>query len=112
MIQRDGCRCTFRMSCLDADWVALAGEFNQWNTGSHFLTRLNNQEWEIVLELRPGTYRFRYLVSGERWLTDYAAFGVMPNGMGEWDSIVFVPPCAGSAWREAWSDGHIIPAQH
>lgn len=78
MVQRDGCRCTFRMSCPEADWVALAGEFNHWSTQLHRLRRINNWDWEIVVDLEPGAYWFRYLASGERWMTDFAAFGVVP----------------------------------
>ncbi len=35
-----------------ADWLCLAGDFNDWNTESHLLTRLENGAFELYLEGR------------------------------------------------------------
>ena len=37
-----------------------------------------------------GTYRFRYLVDGERWENDWEADEYLPNDFGSDDSIVKV----------------------
>ena len=107
MVERDGQQCTFRIRCPGVCWVALAGEFNNWSTQSHHMHRTDDEQWEITLDLRPGTYRFRYVASDGQWMTDYAAFGVVPNGLNGWDSLVHVPLHVGSVWDEPLPDGPI-----
>ena len=59
---------TFRLpadSGADRAWVV--GEFNNWSTDSHPMTRRDDGSLDAVIELVPGTYRFRYYL-GERTL--------------------------------------------
>jgi len=83
--------CVFRMRCRDTPWVAVAGEFNAWATDTHRMTKVAEHEWEVRIRLSPGTYRFRYVACGGRWLIDEAAHGVVANGRGDWDSLINVP---------------------
>jgi hypothetical protein len=42
-----------------------------------------------TVSLQAGeTYRFRYLVDGERWENDWGADGYMPNPFGDEDSLI------------------------
>jgi hypothetical protein len=42
-----------------------------------------------TVSLQAGeTYRFRYLVDGERWENDWGADGYMPNPFGAEDSLI------------------------
>jgi 1,4-alpha-glucan branching enzyme len=82
--------CTFRLLYPHAHQVHVVGGFNHWSrTATPML--LDGGHWEARLQLPPGEYRFRYLVDGHRWLTDWAAFGAIPNRIDGWDSVVVVP---------------------
>lgn len=84
-------RVTFRVSRhIWADHIALVGDFNGWNTRSHFLQQTHDDEdWHISLELEADrSYRFRYIVDGEDWIDDDHADGCEPNPYGGFDSVV------------------------
>ena len=64
----------------DASNVAIAGDFNNWQT-SFRMTRLGDGRWQSRLKLAPGVYQFRYFADGE-WFNDYAAFGLEHGPFG------------------------------
>jgi 1,4-alpha-glucan branching enzyme len=49
--------------------VALVGDFNDWRRDADPLAR-GNGEWSVTLKLRPGRYRYSFLVDGHRWVAD------------------------------------------
>lgn len=51
--------------------VALVGDFNDWNRDAAPL-RQGRGEWSVTLRLRPGRYRYSFLVDGQRWVADQA----------------------------------------
>jgi 1,4-alpha-glucan branching enzyme len=80
---------TFRVPAAAAESVDVVGEFTDWRLvemqsdadGSMFAT----------FDLAVGrTYRFRYLIDGERWENDWAADSYVPNDYGGDDSVVDV----------------------
>lgn len=78
----------FRLSHFTADQVAVVGEFNGWSPTAHPMTR-DGVEFVARIELTPGrTYRFRYLVDGERWENDWDAHAYVPNEFGGDDSLI------------------------
>lgn len=80
----------FRVVCPDAHRVYLVGDFNNWSRTAVAMDPVGRGVWVTALALSPGEYRFRYFADG-RWLNDYAAFGLAPNDMGDWDSVLWVP---------------------
>jgi 1,4-alpha-glucan branching enzyme len=90
MVTRVGGKWTFRITCPQARRVYLVGDFNGWSTTAIAMDPLGRGIWQVSISLPPGTYRFRYFADGQ-WLNDYAAFGLAPNGMGQWDSVLYVP---------------------
>ena len=70
--------------------VFVAGTFNNWSTQTTKMKKLPNGSWEVRLQLPPGEHQFRYYTNG-RWFTDYAADGVVPNGLGDFNSVLTVP---------------------
>lgn len=72
--------------------VALCGEFNQWAVEGLQLERGIDGTWRITVALEPGSYRYRYLLDGDRWENDPRADHYLPNPYGTTDSVVIVEP--------------------
>ncbi len=70
--------------------VYVVGDFCHWQTDHLPMRRISESEWVLMMRLPPGTYEFRYVAGGE-WFSDYAAFGLQRNPMGELNSVVRVP---------------------
>jgi AMP-activated protein kinase-like protein len=52
--------------------VAVVGDFNDWNPAANPLEPTGAGEWIVRLELRPGRYRYTFLVDGREWKSDPA----------------------------------------
>jgi hypothetical protein len=71
--------------------VALCGEFNDWSAGNIALQRGSDGAWQVTLPLEPGrSYRYRYLLDGERWENAWQADRYEPNAFGSTNSVVIV----------------------
>jgi 1,4-alpha-glucan branching enzyme len=71
-----------------ADEVCVVGEFNDWSTTANPMERDGN-EFVARIELAPGrSYRFRYLLDGQRWENDWSADAYVPNEFGGEDSVI------------------------
>ncbi len=70
--------------------VYVVGDFCRWQTDHLPMRQASEHEWVLMLRLPPGSYQFRYLADG-RWFTDYAAFGVSANGLGDLNSVLRIP---------------------
>jgi 1,4-alpha-glucan branching enzyme len=85
-----------------AQTAAVCGEWNDWSAGAGGMRRDAEGGFSLTVDLEAGrTYRFRYLLDGERWDNDWAADAYVPNGFGGDDSVVdltalgeAVPPAA------------------
>jgi 1,4-alpha-glucan branching enzyme len=52
----------------DANSIAVAGTFNDWNQQSHQLEKQENGDFRLDMVLEPDRdYEFRFVVDGERW---------------------------------------------
>ena len=83
-----------------AGTVALCGEFNDWSAEDIGLQRDSDGFWRATVALEPGrSYRYRYLLDGERWENAWQAGCYAPNSYGSTDSVVVVerPAHAGQA---------------
>jgi len=77
---------------VDAQEVALCGEFNDWSANAVKLSRNHDQHWQTTLDLEPGrSYRYRYLLDGHRWENAWDADQYAPNPYGSDDSVIVVP---------------------
>jgi hypothetical protein len=71
--------------------VALCADFNNWMAGSIPLSRGGDGAWQVTVPLEPGnTYRFRYLLDGQRWENAWQADRYEPNPFGSDNSVVIV----------------------
>ena len=76
---------------LHAETVTLCGEFNDWSAEDTRLERGSDGSWQATVALEPGrSYRYRYLLDGQRWENDEQADGYVPNPLGSVDSVVVV----------------------
>jgi 1,4-alpha-glucan branching enzyme len=71
----------------NADFVSVAGEFNDWNKDATPLTKTLNG-FEVEVELEKGkSYQFRYVLNGTTWINDpYRK--TIDNGMGDQNSVI------------------------
>jgi hypothetical protein len=69
--------------------VQLAGDFNGWLPHTATMRRVGD-DFELLLPLAPGRYRYRVVVDG-RWSHDMANPIREPNQYGEFNSVVEVP---------------------
>lgn len=88
------CKVTFRlpkMAAPEAKSVAIAGDFNNWNSSRTLMKKLKNGDFTATLELPcKKEYRFRYLIDNQRWENDWTADKYLPNDYGSDDSVVVV----------------------
>jgi 1,4-alpha-glucan branching enzyme len=86
------CRVTFRLPAeVGAETAALCGEFNNWDQAANPMKKLKDGSFSATVSLESGnSYRFRYLLDGERWENDWEADSYAPNEHGSDDSIVEV----------------------
>jgi hypothetical protein len=76
---------------VQAKSVALCGEFNDWSADTIMLERGGDGSWRATVTLEPGrSYRYRYLLDGERWENDWHADRYVANSYGTVDSVVVV----------------------
>jgi Carbohydrate-binding module 48 (Isoamylase N-terminal domain) len=76
---------------VQAGTVALCGEFNNWSAHDIRLERGGDGCWQATVALEPGrSYRYRYLLDGERWENAWQADRYVPNPYGGTDSVVVV----------------------
>ena len=75
---------------IQADSLALVGEFNEWDASAAPMKRRKDGVWAKTLRLEPGTYGYRFLADGQVWHNDPAADGYRPSGLGENNSVVIV----------------------
>lgn len=86
------CRVTFKVPAeIEAETVALLGEFNAWDAERHLLKKRKDGSHSLTISLGAGSdYRFRYLLDGERWVNDEAPDHVVFNGFGGRDGVITV----------------------
>jgi hypothetical protein len=76
---------------VQADTVALCGDFDEWSADSIMLERDSHDYWRVTIPLERGhTYRYRYLLDGERWENSWQADGYVRNSYGSDDSVICV----------------------
>ncbi len=89
--KRTVCKVTFSVpSEIVSEEVALAGDFNDWDTTSLKLEK-KNDVYKAEVRLKPESeYKFKYLIDGEVWENDYEADAYVPNEFGTDDSLVAI----------------------
>jgi 1,4-alpha-glucan branching enzyme len=73
----------------EATIVRVAGTFNEWSPEATPLTYTEVGEWSAWLMLKPGRYKYRFVVDGI-WCSDPRAAQSTPNPYGGLDSVLTV----------------------
>jgi 1,4-alpha-glucan branching enzyme len=93
-----------------AEEAAVVGEFNEWSHTANPMVR-DAEGLSATITLRPGrTYRFRYLLDGERWENDWAADAYAPNEFGGDDSVIDLTDAATGAAPPRAAEPAVEPA--
>jgi 1,4-alpha-glucan branching enzyme len=84
---RPACKVTFELpkaAVGSASKVTVVGDFNGWRKEEGVpLKRQKDGRFAVTVELAVGrTYRFRYLIDGDRWENDWAADRYEPAEIG------------------------------
>lgn len=80
---------TFALSAPAAGRVVLIGDFNDWNPDANPLAKSSSQ-WSVTLKLKPGRYRYSFVVDGSNWQADPHT-PVAEDDFGTPTSVITVP---------------------
>ncbi|HEX8316190.1 MAG TPA: glycogen-binding domain-containing protein [Flavisolibacter sp.] len=70
----------------DAKKVFLAGSFNNWEP-KELVMRKTATGWDLPLYLARGTHTYKFVIDG-RWMTDQNNKEQLPDGHGEYNSVL------------------------
>ncbi len=86
------CRVTFKVPAeIEAETVALLGDFNTWDAERHLLTRRKDGSYSTTVSLEAGQdYRFRYLLDSDRWMNDETVDREVANRFGTRDGVISI----------------------
>jgi len=74
--------------------VACVGDFNRWNKKFGMMKYSQSGEskkWNVVLNLKPGRYRYKFLINGTKWISDPKSTEFVEDGFSGQCSILTVP---------------------
>ena len=85
-------RIEFRFHNDIARSVTVAGSFDGWRPGGTPMRREDSGEWSLSIPApSPGSYRYKFVVDGTRWLSDPSHARREPDPYGGFDSVLEVP---------------------
>ncbi len=89
---RKTCQVTFTLpSGVGAASAAVCGDFNEWSAEAHPMTRNKDGSFKVSVRVPSGgSYRYRFLLDGERWENDWEAERYEPNEFGSEDGVLQV----------------------
>lgn len=81
----------FILTAPAASRVALAGDFNGWDTRATQLARANGDgRWSVTLALAPGRHSYAYVVDDTQWVRDPVGTPAEPNELTPPKSVLVV----------------------
>ncbi len=85
---KDGVLFSFQKD--DAETVAIAGDFNNWDASKNLLKKNKYNVWYIVLPLKKGEYAYKFVVNGSEWVPDPNNKNTKDDGYGGVNSVIKV----------------------
>ena len=81
---------TFEIQIGEHCEVYVAGSFNGWDPKVHKLDSVNGDGlYRAKLPLPKGRHEYKFVVN-EQWVIDPSAAETVPNGMGDYNSVMTV----------------------
>ena len=81
----------FMLTAPAASHVAIAGDFNDWDTRATPLARTTRDgRWAVRLALAPGRHRYAYVVDDTQWVRDPAGTPAEPNELTPPRSVLVI----------------------
>ena len=80
----------FVLTAANAVRISIVGDFNDWDPAATPLQRVDGHGWWVVVNLRPGRYRYSFVVDGTRWIADPSAPRAADNDFGTENSVVTI----------------------
>lgn len=74
----------------EAKEVAVAGDFNNWDTNADKMVNLGDGNWSVTLNLKPGRYEYKFVIDGSKWIADPSAKEFIDDGYGGQRSVLVV----------------------
>ncbi len=72
-----------------AHTVCVAGDFNDWNPTALPMKQRKDGTWAATIRLpKARRYQYRFVVNGDRWLSDEQADASTPNEYGAHNSVL------------------------
>lgn len=81
---------TLELDWPDADFVHVAGQFNDWKPSDIALEKGDDGIWRVTLELKPGRFEYRFIINGRDWIEDPANPDKVPDPYGGNNSVLTV----------------------
>lgn len=82
---------TFTISGIKANQIAVAGDFNGWNTSANQLEDPDGDGiWTGKMYLKPGRYEYMLVVDDANWVTDPNAKVYADDGFGSKNAVLFI----------------------
>jgi len=85
---------SLRISDNKTHTVAIAGDFNNWNSQANILEDPEGDGvWTGTLKLEPGRYEYMFVMDGEQWFPDPNALRYVKDGFGNKNAILEINNC-------------------
>lgn len=82
---------TFTISGINANQIAVAGDFNNWSTSANQLEGPDGDGiWTGKMQLEPGRYEYMLVVDDGKWVTDPNAKVYVDDGFGSKNAVLFI----------------------
>ena len=79
----------FSLYAPEAEWVFLAGDFNNWDVHNLPMKKDNKGTWEASFILPPGRHEYRFWIDGV-WFDDPNATERVENSFGSQNCVRFI----------------------
>ena len=81
----------FVFAAENAQTVAVAGDFNQWQPNAGELRDADGDGvWTALVAVDPGLHKYMFVVDGEEWVTDPRADSYVDDGFGMRNALIAV----------------------
>jgi 1,4-alpha-glucan branching enzyme len=77
----------FRVSAPNANWVGVAGDFNNWNPDRLTAKKDARGVWKAEASMSTGTYEYKFVIDGS-WITDPSCSRRTINAFGTENSVL------------------------